>query len=63
MIAVLPDMCFDKLGMTDGSIFDFQITGSSWIFENEPALARPGLSGWCADLLDPNPFIEVSQDK
>ena len=52
-------MCFNKLGMSDGTIFDFQITGSSWISEYEPVLARPGFSGWCADLLEPNPYIQV----
>jgi len=53
-------MCFDKLGLMDGIIYDFQIMASSWIPEYEPIFARPGLPGWCADLHDPNPYIEVN---
>lgn len=52
--------CNSDIGMTDGSILDFQISASSYHWKYPPKYARPLLSGWCAASTDTAPFIMVN---
>lgn len=62
MILLQTDMekrCNSDLGMTDGSILDFQLSAST-VHELFPVgNARPLSSGWCASIHDKDPFIMV----
>jgi hypothetical protein len=46
--------------MGNYDIVDSQLTSSTWQASFSPSQARPNLSGWCADLEDSRPFIQVS---
>lgn len=53
--------CQKPLGMRDRGIQDFQLTSSpTWLPETSADMARPYLSGWCADYYDPDPFLQVA---
>ncbi|XP_060581825.1 coagulation factor VIII-like [Ruditapes philippinarum] len=52
-------VCNIDLGMTDGGILDMQISASSFQRMFPPSHSRPFYNGWCSDLNDANPFIQV----
>ena len=47
------------MGMREGGIQDFQLTASSAVLGNLPHHGRPHGVGWCAQLNDSIPYLQV----
>jgi len=51
--------CLNELGLTDGTIQDFQISASSSTTDHGPPMVRPTLTSWCPTNDDFDPYVQV----